>query len=292
MRRRYETLHGTAISIDDYGGDGPPIVLVHGLGGSAGNWSLTAPRLATRGRVVALDLAGHGRSGPLPRHDLEAHAQTVIELIETHGLGSVTLVGNSMGGLVSKIVASQRPDLVDGLILLAPATPPPRVVVPSNPAVAARLAIQSIPGVGPLATASITARWSPRRQVSETLRIVMADPSRLPTDYFEGAVELARLRRTMPWASRAFAESVASIRRLLIRRSAYLEILDRIEAPTTLIFGSEDRVVAPVALRWLAARQSGWRSIELRGMGHTPMLERPDLVVREIDRLLELTQTP
>lgn len=292
MRRRYETLHGTAISIDDHGGDGHPIVLVHGLGGSAGNWSLTAPRLATRWRVVALDLAGHGRSGPLPRHDLEAHAQTVIELIETHGLGSVTLVGNSMGGLVSKIVASRRPDLVDGLVLLAPATPPPSVVVPSSPAVAARLAIQSIPAVGPLATAAITARWSPRRQVSETLRIVMADPSRLPSDYFEGAVELARLRRTMPWASRAFAESVASIRRLLIRRSAYLEILDRIEAPTTLIFGSEDRVVAPVALRWLAGRQSSWRSIELHGMGHTPMLERPDLVVREIDRLLELTRTP
>lgn len=292
MRRRYETLRGTAITIDDYGGDGHPIVLVHGLGGSTGNWSLTAPRLATTWKVVALDLPGHGRSGPLPRHDLEAHTQTVIELIESLGFGSVTLVGNSMGGLVSKVVASRRPDLVDGLVLLAPATPPPTVVVPSSPAVAARLAIQSLPGVGPLATASITARWTPRRQVSETLRIVMADPSRLPTDYVERAVELARVRRTMPWASRAFAESVASIRRSLMRRSAYLEILDGIEAPTTLIFGSEDRVVTPVALRWLADRQPNWRSIELGDTGHTPMLERPDLVVREVDRLLRAARTP
>lgn len=289
MRRRYQTLLGTAIAVDEHGGDGPPVVLVHGLGGSAGNWSLTAPQLAMKRTVVALDLAGHGRSGPLPRHDLDAHVQTVIGLIEVYGFSSITLVGNSMGGLVSKMVASRRPDLVDGLVLLAPATPPPTVVVPSSPAVAARLAIQSLPGLGPLATASITARWSPRRQVSETLRIVMADPSRLPTDYFERAVELTRLRRTMPWASRAFAESVASIRRVLMRRSEYLDILDRIEAPTTLIFGSEDRVVAPVALRWLAARETSWRSIELPDTGHTPMLERPDLVVREIDRLFEAT---
>ncbi|MEX2279914.1 MAG: alpha/beta hydrolase [Acidimicrobiia bacterium] len=286
MQRRYETIEGTAITVDDYGGTGRPIVLVHGLGGASSNWSLVGPQLAEIGSTVAFDLPGHGRAGPVPRHDLESHVRTTIAVIERQGVESVTLVGCSMGGLVAEIVAAQRPDLVDALILLAPATPPPTLVMPKNPKVAARLAVQSIPGIGPLATAALTSRLTPKRQVEMTLGIVMQHPELLPTDAFERSVELARLRRTMPWAGRAFSESVASVLRLLIRRPTYLAILEQIEAPTTLIFGSEDQVVVPVGLRWLAERQSAWRSIELADAGHTPMLERPDIVVREIERLI------
>lgn len=287
MHRRYEILQGTPITIEDHGGHGQPIVAVHGLGGSAGNWSLVGPRFAEMGRTLALDLPGHGRSGPAPSHDLGTHARTVVEAIEFHGFRRVILVANSMGGLVATAVTTKRPDLVGALVLLAPATPLPTIVVPSNPAVAARLAVQSLPGVGPLATAAIRARFTPRGQVEETLRIVMHDPSRLPADAFESAVELVRLRRTMPWASRAFAESVASVRRTLIRRSRYLGILDAVSVPTTLIYGSEDQVVSPVALRWLAGRQKSWRSIELPETGHTPMYERPDIVSREVARAVE-----
>jgi pimeloyl-ACP methyl ester carboxylesterase len=290
MQRRYETISGTAITIDDYGGEGPPIVLVHGLGGSAGNWSLVAPRL-TFGRVIALDLPGHGLSGPARRHDLATHAGTVIGLIERQETGPVTLVGNSMGGLVAKMVAATRSDLVAAILLLAPATAPPARVVPSNPAVAARLAIQSLPWIGTLATSHYTSRLSPRQQVDETLRIVMHDPTTLPAEAYERAVAFARLRRTMPWASRAVAESLASIRRFLLKRSEYLAMLEAIEAPATLIFGSEDQVVGATALRWLAEHRPAWRSFEVPETGHTPMLERPDLVVREVDRLMSRTGT-
>ena len=48
------------------GGAGPPVALVHGLGGTIGNWRLVAPSLAERRRVVAVDLPGHGGSEPLP----------------------------------------------------------------------------------------------------------------------------------------------------------------------------------------------------------------------------------
>jgi pimeloyl-ACP methyl ester carboxylesterase len=193
---------------------------------------------------------------------------------------------------VTKIVAATRPDLVRSMVLLAPGTPPPAPIVPSNPAVAVRLAIQSLPGIGTPATSRYITRFSPRGQVEESLRIVMHDPSRLPADAFESAVALARLRRTMPWASRAFAESLAAIRRLFIRRSEYLAMLDAIHAPATLVFGSEDQVVAPSALRWLAEHRPGWRSIEMPDTGHTPMLERPQLVVREVERLVSRTGIP
>ena len=283
MQRRYVSPLGSPITIEDHGGAGQPIVLVHGLGGSAGNWSLVAPRLADIGRVIAIDLPGHGRSGPVPRHDLDAHLRALTAVIELHGFRSVTLVGNSMGGLVAKMLASGRPDLVSRLVLLAPATPPPRVVMPASPAIAARLAIRSLPGIGPVASAVLVSRWTPQRQVSETLRVVMAHPHRLPPAAFERAVQLATLRRTMPWANRAFAESVGSVRRSLLRRPTYLRMLRAITAPTTLLFGSQDQVVPPLTLRWLADDRPEWRSIEMPDAGHTPMLELPDLVVREIE---------
>ena len=285
MHRRYVFPGGSPITIEDHGGSGHPIVLVHGLGGSAGNWSLVGAGLAHIGRVIAIDLPGHGRSGPVPRHDLDAHLSALTAVIELHGFRSVTLAGNSMGGLIAKMLASRRPDLVASLFLVAPATPPPTVVMPASPTIAARLAIRSLPGIGPLAAAALTSRWTPRQQVQETLRVVMAHPDRLPPDAFDRAVQLATLRRTMPWANRAFAESVASVRRALLRRPTYLRMLRAISAPTTLVFGSADQVVPPVALRWLANDRSNWRSIEMPDVGHTPMLELPDLVVREIEMI-------
>ncbi|MEX1003955.1 MAG: alpha/beta hydrolase [Acidimicrobiia bacterium] len=285
MQRRYVFAHRSPVTVEDHGGAGTPIVLVHGLGGSAGNWSLVAPRLSDIGRVIAIDLPGHGRSGPVHRHDLDAHLNALTAVIELHEFRSVILAGSSMGGLVAKMLAARRPDLVARLVLLAPATPPPTLTMPATPIVAARLAIRSMPVIGPAASAVLVSRWTPREQVEEKLRIVMAHPERLPPEAFERALQLATLRRTMPWANRAFAETVGSVRRTLLRRPMYLRMLAAITAPTTLLFGSADQVVPPVALRRLADHRPNWRSIEMPDVGHTPMLEVPDLVVREIEMI-------
>ncbi len=290
MDRRYVTIEGTAINVEDHGGEGPPVVLVHGLGGSAGNWSLVAPRMAEFARVVAVDLPGHGRSAPVRHNDLEAHVRTVVGVIESFGFEAVTLVGNSMGGLVTEMVAGRHPDLVSALLLLSPATPPATLAAPSRPAVSARLLLQSLPGVGPIVTNASAARLGPRGQIEHMLQIVMEDPSRLPADALERTVALAELRRTMPWAAKAFADSTASIRQLFVRRWRFLAVIDQITAPTTLVFGGRDQVVIPDSLRWLARRRRDWRAIELPDTGHTVMLERPDIVVHELVRLLERSQ--
>ncbi|MFP5332050.1 MAG: alpha/beta fold hydrolase, partial [Acidimicrobiia bacterium] len=104
MRRHY--LDG--IHVEDYGGRGKPVVFVHGLGGSAANWALVAPTVADFGRVVALDLPGHGRSAPSKTHTLENHAAAVVSVIEHLEHGPATVVGNSMGGLVVMLVAAGR----------------------------------------------------------------------------------------------------------------------------------------------------------------------------------------
>lgn len=285
MQRRYVDLNGILSNVEDHGGSGPPIVFVHGLGGSAGNWNLLAPLLADRAHCVALDLPGHGRSAPAPRCDLDAHVDAVVALIDIIDEGPVTLVGNSMGGLVSELLTARHPDLIGSLVLLSPATPPVEFT-PVDRAVATRLILQSLPGLGPIITDALAARSTPEQQVQATLDVVMADPDLLPEEARLRAVELATLRRTMPWASHAFNESVRSIQRQFLRRGEWKEAIRSIGVPTTLIFGELDRVVPPSALRSLARLRPDWRTLELPDIGHTPMLERTDLVAHEVTRRL------
>ena len=77
-------------------------LLVHGLGGSALNWTLAGPLLAERGRVLAVDLAGHGRTRRESRpSSIEANRELLDEFVAATTDGPVVLVGNSMGGVVS-----------------------------------------------------------------------------------------------------------------------------------------------------------------------------------------------
>jgi pimeloyl-ACP methyl ester carboxylesterase len=93
---------------------------------------------------------------------------------------------------------------------------------------------------------------------------------------------MATLRRTTGWAVRAFSESARSAGRTLMARSRFERTIDSIVQPTTLIWGTQDRVVTPASVRWLASRRPSWRSIELAAVGHVPMLECPDTLAQVI----------
>jgi len=104
------------------GGTGEPVVLLHGLGGSAANWIELLPELAERNRVLAVDLPGHGGSEPL-RADasITDFAAAIAALIRQEDAGPAIVAGHSFGGLVALRLAHLRPDLVGGLLLVAPA---------------------------------------------------------------------------------------------------------------------------------------------------------------------------
>jgi pimeloyl-ACP methyl ester carboxylesterase len=98
--------------------DAEPIVLIHGLGGSAANWVELAPLLAERRRVLVPDLPGHGRSTPLPAApNLAGYADRVVLVAEREGLQPAVVVGHSMGGVVALRLALRRPDDVRALVL-------------------------------------------------------------------------------------------------------------------------------------------------------------------------------
>ena len=100
------------------GGDGPPLVLVHGLGGSASNWVELWPELAKHRRVLVPELPGHGGSDAVPRGStLAPFADTVAAVIEQEGAGPAPVVGHSLGGVVALRLALQRRRAVSGLVI-------------------------------------------------------------------------------------------------------------------------------------------------------------------------------
>jgi pimeloyl-ACP methyl ester carboxylesterase len=102
------------------GGSGPPLVLVHGLGGMASNWRLVAPALAEDWRVLVPDLPGHGGSEPLAEAEsVDPFARAVLAVVEAEDAAPAPWVGHSLGGLVGLRAAVLHPEAVTGLVLAA-----------------------------------------------------------------------------------------------------------------------------------------------------------------------------
>ena len=104
------------------GGSGPPILLVHGLGGAAPNWRLIAPSLAAERRVIVPELPGHGGSGALAEAPtLDPFAEAMLAIAEAEDAIPAPWVGHSLGGLVALRAAVLRPDAISGIVLAAAA---------------------------------------------------------------------------------------------------------------------------------------------------------------------------
>jgi pimeloyl-ACP methyl ester carboxylesterase len=102
------------------GGAGPPIVLLHGLGGMASNWRLVAPELAGERRVIVPELPGHGGSEPLEGgRSVDPYAEAVLAVADAEDAVPAPWVGHSLGGLIGLRAAMSRPDAVAGLVLAA-----------------------------------------------------------------------------------------------------------------------------------------------------------------------------
>ena len=123
IKRLYLEGAGPRLCCVDFGGDGSPILLVHGLGGRAAEWWNTASWLTTTHRVFALDQRGHGRSDKaLGDFSRDAYVADVIRVVEWLAVAPAILLGQSMGGLNAFLAAARHPELVRALIV-AEATP-------------------------------------------------------------------------------------------------------------------------------------------------------------------------
>lgn len=266
-------------------GAGDPILLVHGLGGSMHNWDPIVWELAERHRVIAPDLVGFGLTRPDGRSaTVDANRKMLERLIGELDAGPVTVMGNSMGGLISILLASRAPDLVSRLVLVNPAAPlPPSARI--TPAMISRLVIPTLPGVGPAAFRLWMRTTPPEEQVDDTLRFVTAHPDRVPAEHREIAIQLANRRMdNMDWAPEAFAQAAQSIAKALTNRSAFRATVRHILAPTLLIHGDTDHVVPPPAADFLSSMRPDWTYHVFEDTGHVPMIERTDEFLALVDR--------
>ncbi|GAA1021897.1 alpha/beta hydrolase [Acrocarpospora pleiomorpha] len=264
---------------------GPPgpaerAVYVHGLAGSATNWTDLMALLAADVAGHAVDLPGAGYS-PAPAdgdYSIDAHARAVVRLIEHLG-APVHLFGNSLGGAVSVRLAAARPDLVRSLTLVSPALPDllPRV----GPA---RVAMSVTPVLAEWAVKRLTAVPAERR-IQATLEMCYADLARVHPVRLREAVEELRRRDGLPYAAGALISSARGIVREYFKNDLWREAA-KIAVPTLVVHGGRDRLVdARMAMR--AGRTfPNVRIVTLPKAGHVAQMEFPEVVAREARRLI------
>jgi pimeloyl-ACP methyl ester carboxylesterase len=276
VRHRTADLDGPVHYID-FGGTGkPPLLMVHGLGGSAINWMAVGPEIAERYHAIAIDLAGFGQT-PLFRRlaAVGANAGLVHEFIEQVVGEPVAIMGNSMGGHIALLEAAVHPASVTSLILVDPAIPGVHVTRP-EPSMLGVMAGLTVPGLAEILLDRRARLLGPEGLVRETLAIVCADPSRVSADVVQAHIQLMLERdRLGRQAGRAFLQASRSIG-LRMADPRFWSQVSKVRAPTLVIHGSLDRLIPVAAARELARRRPDWTLEVLDGVGHVPMMETPE----------------
>jgi len=246
------------------GGQGSPVVLLHGPGAHAGQWMRMIPDLVTSHRVVAPDLPGHGSSevsdGPLEPGRVLAW---LGELIEVTCSTPPALVGQILGGAIAARFAAERADRLGRLVLV------------------------DTLGLAP---------FRPTPEFGLALNDFLAQPNEETHDrhWSQCAFDLDLLRARMGegWErlkaynlDRARTASLHAVQGPLMEHFGMVEIpantLARISVPTTLIWGRHDRAT-PLAIAEAASARYGWPLLVIEGAGAGPPLEQPDAFLKAL----------
>ena len=247
-------------------GTGPTVVLLHANPGSSSDFEGVVGRLSARYRVVVVDWPGYG-SSPMPTLETFRGAMSyrdgLVELLDVlnseHGWGPFVLVGNSVGGFAALGAAKERPDLVAGLILVAPGgftaqNPLTRWVCRSlgRPAVAKRMA-------KPLARLYLRRRNETTRRALETAGTIATQPAR---------------RAVFAAVWRSFAEPEHDLRHQ-----------PPPTVPTLLTWGRFDPVL-PAFTDGRAASRSLGVALHRYPTGHEPFAELPSRWLHDVEPFL------
>ncbi|MBE1485280.1 alpha/beta fold hydrolase [Plantactinospora soyae] len=270
--------------------DAEPALYVHGLGGSAQNWTDLAGLLADRLDGQAIDLPGFGRSEPGRRYTIPAFADRVVRYIEHSGRGPVHLFGNSLGGAISVRVAGLRPDLVRTLTLISPAMP---FLDPRRSLQGRMVPLLAVPGAERFASRWLT-QLPPEEMARQVMEACVADTGRICDQRRQEAIDEIRIRYTAEHYAAAYLRTLRGLVGSFVR--AYLpgagslwRIAGLITAPTLVIGGTQDRLVDVRVPAQVARLIPDSRLLVLDGVGHVPQMEVPRTVARAAVALLRET---
>ncbi|MGH2350711.1 MAG: alpha/beta fold hydrolase [Chloroflexota bacterium] len=250
-------------------GTGDPLVLLHGLGGSADEWLSVLPALAERSRVIAPDAPGHGFSEKPPcrdghRYDLGYYTTSVLGVMDALGVRQAPLVAVSGGGPVALSIALAHPDRVSKLVLVD--------VAGLGREVAWSYRIATLPLM------HLALRRRDRRSIERFGRALCYDPDRLPEGWVDHRLEIW----ATPGAVEAFFATVRAGLSLLGQKVDFTARLGEVRQPTLLIWGRQDPTV-PVAHAIAAHRALPNSQLRIFDeCGHMPMWEYPEAFAQTV----------
>ncbi|MFF0019107.1 alpha/beta fold hydrolase [Streptomyces sp. NPDC005496] len=279
LRLRHKVVHGYRRAYR-MAGQGPALVLIHGIGDSSATWAELIPDLARTHTVVAPDLLGHGSSDkPRADYSVAAYANGVRDLLTSLDIESATLMGHSLGGGVAMQFAYQFPERTERLILVS-AGGVGREVNPVLRAV-------SLPGAH-LALAALRLPGM-RLQVGLFAQLMKL----LDTDLGQDAPELLTLVDALPDATSRSA-FIRTLRAVVDWRGQAVTMLDRCYLtegmPTMLLWGDRDSVV-PVWHAYGAHEAMPGSRLEIfEGAGHFPFHSDPARFVALVEEFTGTTR--
>ena len=247
-------------------GQGPPVMLVHGFGGSMWQWEYQQAALSGAHRVITLDLLGSGLSD---KPDL---AYTPVQLVEFFrgfmealGIPRATLVGNSMGGGLVIGMALAHPERVDRLVLISGLPDGVREKLASplfRRAVDSRIPVWIV-NLG---------NWFTGRGLTRTvLSEIVHDPDLLTPAVIERAYCNRKRPGTIP-------PLLALMRNLPLWEEGFAKHLTEIRSPTLIVWGAEDRLFPPKVGQDLHGVLPDSTFVLIPEAGHIPQWERPETV--------------
>jgi 3-oxoadipate enol-lactonase len=233
--------------VEELGGKGDTLVLVHGLGGSTNTWFPQAQVLKRDLRLVAYDLAGSGRTPVRDGVSIASHVEDLLAVVQDTRVGRVHLAGHSLGTIICQHFAAQNPELVASLALIGPFPQPPEAARTALRDRAARARTEGMRGIADAIVAGGTSDDTKVNQPAAAAFVresLMAQP---PEGYARNCEALAE---------------------------ATTADLSRIACPTLLITGDEDRTAPPDVGRAMASAILGADFRMLAACGHWPTIER------------------
>lgn len=252
------------------GGDGPPLLLVHGFAGGAANFALLAPLLAGTHRVIVPDLPGHGGSTALPAApSLAGFADRVAAVAEQEGAVPAAVVGHSMGGVVALRLAARRPELVNAVVLAAAAG----ISTASRGTEAFLAALSLLRPARWIAGQRVQVARSPLLKSLAFNAWTASDGAALPEAAALGFLGPSPLHTDLFGAGRALA------------REDVRHDLELVRCPALVLWGARDREV-PVDDGFEYARRLGAPLRVIPDCGHLLIGERADACFDAIERFV------
>jgi 2-hydroxy-6-oxonona-2,4-dienedioate hydrolase len=238
-------------------GEGPPLLLIHGLGGDADEWVFCLKDLSSSNRVIALDLLGFGRSDkPLIRYSIDGFVEVLERFLDALAIERASLVGSSLGGWVAAAFALKFPGRLDSLVLVDAA------------------GLQSETSRLP-----IDLRVSTHRHMRDVLNAMFYDQTFVTEELVDLAYQ-GHLRRQDGHTIESVLKHFKDEHEWLDERAAELTV------PTLILWGEQEELI-PVSMsdRFHQLIQGSRREV-IPECGHLPAVEKPAELIRHVTDFL------